>query len=339
MDDTNRREFFQFVAKASACAALSGGSSLSGQQNLRGSSAAVAAQRHLTMPESITRTCIAGDCARLALHSPTICRALKQCLSKNKDGVEPEESQPPTFLEMFRLAGAVRSDNHFCASKIREFRDKWPAHEASDLLEDKLTFVLGLLCYSAADRLMYPVAAAVDSSRANDLTDCNVYRDAFLVREMFAVDRNAKLKTQQVQELLLSYWQRTLLLWHTFIPDTKDIEGWMERVFETHEQLHHNLSRYAEAICDPDAGKMRRFVRGPNFYDRRDPVIRLARSIRDGSAENTLDLQRAIRRAGSQSLYAQALRKGHLHLQASSDYFDRSIDRASLFKQLDIQRS
>jgi len=291
------------------------------------------------MPESITRTCIAADCARLALQSPTICRALKHCLNKNKDDVQPEESPPPAFLETFQLAGAVHSDNHFCASKIQEFRDEWPAHKTGDLLEDKLTFVLGSLCYNAADSMVYPAITAVHSSCSNTLTDCSIYQDAFLIREVFAIDRNAKYSSRQVQELLLSYWQRTLLVWHTFIPDTKDINGWMERIFETHEQLHNNLSRYAEAICNPDSGKMKRFVHGLNFYDRRDPIIRLVRSVQSDSIDKAIDLQKAIRKAGSQSLYAQALRKGHFYLQASSDYFNRSIDRASLFEQLDVEGS
>lgn len=336
MYDANRRKFLKFVAKASACAALSGSSALSGPQNLRGSSTKATAQRHLTMPEDITRTCIATDCARLALHSPTICLAFKRCLNKNSDDVEPSESPLPTFLEIFQLAGVVHSNNRFCALKVREFRDEWPGRKNDNVLENKLTFVLGSLCYGAADRIVYSDVTTIDSDGSNNLTDCSIYRDAFLIREMFALDRDAELKKRQIQGLLHSYWQRTLLVWHTFIPDTKDIDGWMERIFETHEQLHNNLSRYAEAICNPDTGKTKRFVDGPNFYDRRDPVIRLARSIQNGSVDKTVDLQKAIRAVGSQSLYAQALQKGYLYLQATSDYFDRRIDRASLFDQLDV---
>ncbi len=318
MNEANRREFLKFVAKASACTALSGCSSLSPPQHRRGHYTDGAAQTRPKTPESITRTYLAADCARLTLHSKTICPAVKQCLNKNAGDIAPQESQPPTFLEIFQLAGTVQSDNRFCGSIIRQCRDKWPDHKAGDLLEDKLAFVLGLLCHNAADSLMYPAGAA-DAGRSNGPTDCSIYRDAFFIREVFAVDRDAKFDQRQIQELLSSCWQRTLVIWHTFIPDTKDIDGWMERMFAAHERLDNNVRRYAEAICNPDAGKMKRFVHGSNFYDRRDRLIQLARSLQSGSVDKTINLQKAIQTAGSQSLYAQALRKGYTYLQAASD--------------------
>lgn len=338
MNEANRRELLKFAAKASACTALSGCSLLSPLQDRERHSADGTAQTRPKTPESITRTYVAADCARLALHSKTICPAIKQCLSRNAGDIVPQESQPPTFLEVFQLAGTVQSDNRFCGSIIQQCRDRRPDHKADDLLEDKLAFVLGLLCHNSADSVMYPAGAA-DAGCSNGPTDCSIYRDAFFIREVFAVDRDAKFDRRQIQELLSSYWQRTLLIWHTFIPDTKDIDGWMERMFAAHKRLDHNVCRYAEAICDPDAGKMKRFVHGPNFYDRRDPLIQLARSLQSGSVETTIDLQKAIQTADSQSLYAQALRKGYTYLQAASDYFSGSIDRSSLFEQLDIEKS
>lgn len=139
-----------------------------------------------------------------------------------------------------------------------------------------------------------------------------------------------------VEDLLRAMLQRALIGLHTFIPDRDDIEGWMERLFATRQCFSVDIRRYAEAFAKPDPDKMKRFILDVNFYDRTDPIIRLARSLQHGSADEGIDLADAVQAAESQSQYAQALGKGYLYLQAASYYFDGQLDDDTLRERLDI---
>ena len=72
-----------------------------------------------------------------------------------------------------------------------------------------------------------------------------------------------------------------------------------------------------------------------NFYDRRDPLIRLARALHQG-ARSDIGLDQAVDQAAGQSQYAQALRKAYLYITASSEFFERKIGEAELRPRLDL---
>jgi hypothetical protein len=292
------------------------------------------------MSENITHTAVTDDCARLALHSPAICDAFKECLGEH--------------LEIARLAGVTRSGDRFTAELLGKFRDAWPKRKDGDLVPEKLAFVLGWLCHRAADRQMKPIFRATDANSTKSPTDCSVYHDVFLLREVYAGGKREPyspatveagmqscpaaraFEVAELEDLLRAMWQRALIGLHTFIPDRDDIEGWLERLFATRQQFYVDIERYAEAFADPDPDKMKRFVHDVNFYDGTDPIIRLARSLQRGEADEPIDLNDAIEAAASQSQYAQALRKGYLYTQAASEYFERRLDEATLRDQLDI---
>jgi hypothetical protein len=85
----------------------------------------------------------------------------------------------------------------------------------------------------------------------------------------------------------------------------------------------------------PKPDFVRRFVIENNFYDREDPLIRLARSIHDGKPED-IRLGHALAVAGTQSEYAQVLRKGFLYIQAASDFFEKKINDDELIELLNL---
>jgi hypothetical protein len=291
------------------------------------------------MSENITHTAVTDDCARLALHSPAICAPFKLCLNRH--------------LEIARLGGITRSGGKFVTALLGRYREAWPNRRAGDLLEDKLAFVLGWLCHRAADLQMKPIFHAVDGSCELDPTDCSVYHDVFLFRQIYGsgqhepyspstleADMASSVAPQafavgEIESVLRAFWQRALLGLHTFIPDQADIEGWLERLFRARQQFYVDIARYAQAYSDPDPDMVRRFIVEVNFYDPCDPLIRLARSLQWGAADEGVDLQEAVEAAGSQSQYAQALRRGYLYLQAASDYFVGQIVQETLKDRLE----
>ena len=291
------------------------------------------------MSENITHTAVTDDCARLALHSPEICEAFKIALGER--------------LEIARLGGVTRSGAKFVVPLLERIRQEWPSRQDSNGLVDKLAFVLGWLCHRAADLQMKPVFREADAGCALSPTDCSVYHDVYLFREVYGSGQEAPyvpetleagmassaaaraVRVDEIEGVLRALWQRALIALHTFIPDQEDIDGWLERLFKLRQRFYVDLHRYAEAFAVPDPDKVRRFIVDTHFYDLQDAVIRLARSIQRGEPDGTIDLDAAIRDAASQSQYAQALRRGPLYLQAASDFFEGRIDREALMDALE----
>lgn len=282
------------------------------------------------MSENITHTAVTDDCARLARYSSTICPAHKEVLGKH--------------LEIARLGGITRAGGNHVLSLLKRYRVAWPGRQEGDLMAEKLAFVLGWLCHRAADLQMKPIFRAVDPDCPHRPTDCSVYHDVYLFREVYgagkhepyvsdslavSADSNAAtraIQTSDVEGALRSLWQRALVALHTFIPDEEDVDGWLERVFQMRQQFYVDIRRYAEAFARPDPDKVQRFLIDVNFYEASDPLIRLARSIQEGRPDTTIDLHAAVEAAASQSQYAQALRRGMIYLQAASDLFEERID-------------
>jgi hypothetical protein len=264
----------------------------------------------------------------VVLVSPLICEPFKDVLSKH--------------LEIARMGGVTRSGGKFVIELLGRYRDAWGEGEPSELVEQKLAFVLGWLCHRAADLQMKPIFRAVDGDCAERPTDCSVYHDVFLFRTVYGGGHGEpyapgilSLDVGELESVLRSVWQRALIGLHTFVPDQEEIEVWLERLFKTRQQFYVDLDRYAEAFAQPDPDKVRRFLEEVHFYEAKDPLIRVARSIQAGTPEVGIDLSAALDAAATQSQYAQALRRAMLYLQAASDFFEGDLDDAALAEALE----
>jgi hypothetical protein len=280
------------------------------------------------LSENITHTAVTDDCARLAIYSPSICAPFKEVLAQQ--------------LEIARMGGLTRSGGNFVVSLLGRYREQWPDAGDGGLLAQKLAFALGWLCHRAADLQMKPIFRAVDANCAEKPTDCSVYHDVFLFREVYVGGQGEpyapeilSLDVGELESVFRSLWQRALIGMHTFIPDQEDVDGWLERLFETRQRFYVDIRRYAEAFAQPDPDKVRRFLDEVNFYDARDPLIQLARSIQVGAPEIEIDLTVALNAAATQSQYAQALRRGYLYLEAAGGYFVGQIDEEALADALE----
>jgi hypothetical protein len=280
------------------------------------------------MSENITHTAVTDDCARLAIYAPSICAPFKEVLSRH--------------LDIARMGGVTRAGGKYVVSLLRRYREVWSEVEVSGLGGQKLAFVLGWLCHRAADLQMKPIFRAVDGECVDRPTDCSVYHDVFLFRTVYANGQGEpyapgilSLDVGELETVLRSLWQRALIGLHTFIPDQDDIEGWLERLFQTRQEFYVDLKRYAEAFACPDPDKLRRFLDEVSFYDPQDPLIRLARSIQAGVPEAGIDLPAAVAAAAKQSQYAQALRRGYLYLEAASSFFEGRLDEATFADALE----
>jgi hypothetical protein len=287
------------------------------------------------MSEHITHTAVMDDGARLAIHSKEICEAFKLAFSKR--------------LDIARFSAMTRSGDNFTVRLLRDVREKWPERRDGDMLVEKLAFLLGWRCHLAADRTFKPVYRILqpehymkpndDSSPPSDVT---VYHDVTVFREVYGSGRNdpfvpsaldyrleshpgAKgMPAGQLERLTTAMWQESLLGIQSVKPSNR------------FQKVILDVQRYAQAYHTPDPDLLRRYIVEPNFYDSRDPVIALARSIQRGEPRKDIDLAAAVAAAPKQSQYAQALERAYRYLAAASEYFTGKIGERELEARCDV---
>jgi hypothetical protein len=288
------------------------------------------------MSEGITHTAIVDDCARLALHADTICPAFKEVLTDH--------------LEVARLGGITRHGDRHNPGLLETYREQWDSPDRPENVPMKLAFVLGWLSHRAADRKVKRVFRILDPEDTSRPRTCSIYHDVVVLREVYGEgtrdpwglnvlaedSEQSQADLLRAEVLLASVWQRTLLRMHTFIPDDADVEPWLDRVIATRQKLYVDMQRYTDAMRSPNPDWMRRFIIEPNFYDRNDPLIRIARALQHDTELPDVSLVEALAADANQSQYARILRKAFSYSQAASEFFARRIGRDELEKRLDI---
>ncbi len=292
------------------------------------------------MSEHITHEAIAQDCIRLALHSRKICEAFKICLKKHPDCA--------------RLGSFTSGGDPNTVALLRDCRERWPNRKDGDLVEEKLTFVLGWRFHNAADREFKPVYREVEPEYFSKETketggdddlrgpcESSIYHDAATFREVFQSGKTGPLPPEvlayslhadQIESLFGGLIQRSLFALQNSTLREENPAKRLGLSTRRHQRFGVDLRRYSNAYYKPEPNKIRRFTIDSNFYDRKDPIIALARSIQRGAPDKRFDADTAT----GQSYYAQALRKAHMYLLAASEYFERRIVEKELGERLDL---
>jgi len=300
--------------------------------------------------ELITHTAVYEDCSRLALTSPRVCAAFKLVLERHGD--------------IGALGCLTRGGDRHPVQLLEHCRDRWESRKPGDLVEEKLAFVLGWRCHNAADRHFKPIYRKVqpeyyrnetsaDADEKN-ASDARIFHDLIVFREVYDSGKRKGFSPYFLQDslgghpaasavavvpmeaVLGAVIQRTLLGMQSFATKETDGDRWIKR-FDTRRQDYYiDIHRYARGLEGPPPDWLRRFILENNFYDRRDPLIRLARALHQGARNPDISLDQAVEQAARQSQYAQALRKAYLYLTACSEFFERKIGEAELRPRLDL---
>jgi hypothetical protein len=292
------------------------------------------------LSELITHIAIYEDCARLALLSPAVCAPFKMALERHWD--------------IARLGCLTRGGDKYPVQLLEYCRGRWPNRRDGDFVEEKLSFVLGWRCHNAADRHFKPIYRRVQPEYYKEETtadadeknasDARIYHDLIVFREVYDSGKRKGFSPHMLMDSPDVAWestmgammQRSLLGLQSFASKETNPAAWAKRADQKRQEYYIDIRRYARGIESPNTDWLRRFILEDNFYDRRDPLIRLARALHDGAAKAEIDLAGAVEGAQKQSQYAQALRKGYLYLTACSDFFERKIGEAELRPRLDL---
>jgi hypothetical protein len=292
------------------------------------------------MSENITHTAVMDDAFNLMLASGRITDAFKAAGKNHR--------------RFGQLAGVTRSGDRFTIDLLERYRESWPAKARkaeSETIEARIAFVLGWLCHRGTDREFKPIFRSFDPEGNLSPTDCSVYHDAYLFRElymneqefsktMFEGDMNGVAAADVVDvpallELFRVSLKRVLIEMHTFIPDQEDIDGWLDKLQSLQQKFYVDSERYAEAVARPDPDKWRKFIEDINFYDRSESLLVLTKGLRQGNSATLEELDAALK-GEPKSHYARAVRKSYQYIESASLFFDGEIDRNGLSERLEI---
>ena len=279
---------------------------------------------------------------------------------------EPIRVSLTKHLEVACLSSITRGGDAHTLKLLRECRDELAHRREGDFVEQKLAFLLGWRGHNAADRHFKPIyrlvePEAYENAGAEDPdvfrpSDVRIYHDVVIFREVYDCGRSGRFPTalldyrleshpgfqavnvEQVSDLLSGLWLRSLLEVQSFVRTEENLDVWIKRTLDRYLPFGVDIVRYADAYFRPDNDKMRRFIVDNNFYDRTDPLIVLARSIQHGKPDRTIDLDKAVEAAATQSQYAQTIRKGYLYLVATSEYLEGRIDEEELGRLFDLDK-
>ena len=289
------------------------------------------------MSENITHMAVLDDCFRIVLNLEKVHPALHEVVRTQRD--------------IARLGTITRGGDSHTVQLLESFRQRWATRQPEDRLEAKLAFVLGWLCHRAADRQMKPLFREVEPGRPVSPAECSIYHDAFLFHEVYAdgreqpyqprmfdflnLSREAGLNPDAVMEVVHAAFSRALLELHTFSPNPQDAEGWIDRLFKLQQVFRVDIERYARAIASPDPDKVRRFIIDTNFYDRQEPIIRVARAIQRNQPVEPSEVASAAE-AAAQTHYGKAVKMSVDYIRAASEFLERQISRDGLGQRLNI---
>lgn len=301
------------------------------------------------MSEHFTHIAVFEDCARLIQYAPAFTEAFKSSLRNFYDN---------------GLLGSTSRGNHLFAVPILEkWRDLWKDESLRQEAEIKIAYALGWILHRASDEQMKPLLRAVRAENHpvfNDFEN-SVYHDAMSFRMVYGggsvpsasaneyftgavFDYNLRshpaagaVAVSRIEPLLNRMWQRELLETNLFVEQENDFGQWLEKLLQVYPKFSEDFRAYEAAFQDPDPVKVKKYYDHVNWYDERDDLLQLVRSLQRGESP-TVDLATALERARTQSQYAQAIAKGYDYVRAASDFFDYKLDKEVVYDATDMPK-
>jgi hypothetical protein len=297
------------------------------------------------MSDLLTHWAVFEDIRRLAALDPRMARDLVAIMEAER--------------QYARLGAVSRGGARFVPHILSAARPAWPATSAAggaarDMLARKVAYALGGIAHFPADYILKPVmsrlagvdwnathhemqqgtaaAEALDAIQEISVYyDCKVFREVYLSgsedpfnRFLFA---DAPLEPVKVlEEFVTSLFQRALLAAHTFAPDKKDFDGWLENLISQVQPLYLSVERYVKVFRSPDPARSRKYGVDTEFYGAGDPVIVTARAAQRRQAVAPPALEAAIADGANSSGYGKAVALGLRTMRQASDYWEHRSD-------------
>ncbi|NJN26613.1 MAG: hypothetical protein HC819_11845 [Cyclobacteriaceae bacterium] len=298
------------------------------------------------MSEHITHIAIYEDTIRLISHSDEFHQAFKVSL----------QNQPDAGL----MSAGARGNHLHAVPFLEQTRDIWSQRKPGDGTEEKIAAAIGWLSHRAIDLKVKSIqlkdGEITDVAISKDEND--IYQDAVTFDKVYGRGKKHShsskvhlseatlaysmsghpaaqlLHTDQIEALVVSMVQQNLMSYHQFHANTKDPEAWLNEYPDHYQKLSEDLNTYIEAFTHPDPLKMKVYIEDFNFYNEQDELLLLVRELQN-EGNTKIDLQNALQKAENESQYAQGLRRSYLFNKWASDFFQKEMDKNTLYDKLE----
>ena len=261
------------------------------------------------------------DCFDLAFVLPELSTLTKTALAGDIDLKIPGNKG--------RLAPSLRLKMEVLPEVLQKIKE--PTKEAKSIQADKLSFLLGILTNNALRDQLQPVY----EQYADKTQELSMYQDTYLLQTL-AGPGAARVKYEDLNQLLKVLLPRTITRVHTLIPDSQNGPDWIVRMGQWRKENNNLMEQYARIYTQPESDKEKKYVREVNLYDTNDAIIQLARKTQNGERVDEKDLSQQMKVAlnGSGSRYAQALATGVHRIRTVDRFLRESIDASALVTTL-----
>lgn len=297
------------------------------------------------MSEQITHLAMLDDCRRLvtAMDRDFLSESFTEVLDEYHDSA--------------RMGSLSRGNRQNVIREVKRARTHWDERREDDLFTRRLAFVLGWHVHRATDRYFKPRYRKLDprydetGTRENHI---KILHDAIVYDEVYRDDSASPFSTGTMELTMGSHpassaidvvgverffqnkWMVELLGAHAFVADRESAptEERINQLIATRQEVSYRTQWYEEATYDPDPVHLKQYITEPNFYDHRDQIIQLARSIQQGERPEG-DLADVVRSPG-ESQYAEALADSLRYLRIGSDLFEGKISDEEAGERLSL---
>lgn len=298
------------------------------------------------MSEHITHIAIYEDTYRLISYSDEFHEAFK---------ISPQK-HPDAGL----MASGARGNHLHAVPFLEQARENWLQRKPGDGTEEKIAAAIGWLSHRAIDLKVKSIQ--LKESEINHVAiskdENDIYQDAVTFDKVYGRGEKKSLSpmvhlskatltcnmsshpasqlfhADQVEALVGSLVQQNLMSYHQFHSSINDPEAWLHEYPNHYQKLSEDLNTYIEAFTNPDPVKMKVYIEDFNFYNEQDELLQLVREIQD-HGKTKINLAGALEKAENQSQYAQGLRRSYLFNKWASDFFQKKMDKNTLYDKLE----
>ena len=313
------------------------------------------------MAYQLTYWAVQEDCRRLARHADGIDPLFRALLDREAeyarlgaitpagdDWLEAVLARAHADWVAAGLSSAATVDGANLPAAVRDWAagTSGPPRGRTDVRRGaKLALVLGSLIRQACDRTVGAVQAEVagrDGNAAPALAAFEVaaYYDAHIFRQIYrpgavgAFDaflrQHARDPDRALEEFLLALCQRALLACHTIIPDTDDVDRWLDHLFAAFDQMREAIGRYARIYRQPDPARLAQFEVETAFYRAEDPAVVVARALQRGEPVEPAWVEAALAPGANASAYGRAVEAGLAAWRQASAFWRDESERLTV---------
>jgi hypothetical protein len=291
------------------------------------------------MSDLLTHWAIFEDLRRLSQHDPAIDPLFSSILQEER--------------EFARLGAISRGGSVFVPHILQRARQEWDTAPDRTLLRRKLAYALGGVTHFPTDHVFKPLMSELVQADWNDthyqmqgrgnlkadahtnedaIHEISAYYDVYVFRQVylsgaeepfnrFLLAENNTDPGRALGEFVYALFQRALLASHTFDPDKKNLDAWLDNLIAKVQPLYIEIDTYTRVFNSPDPAKMAQYQVETAFYDAGDPAIRVARAVQHDQVISLAELESALAPGANRSGYGRTLELGMGSLRVASAFW------------------